>query len=204
MAAHQAPPSLGFSRQEHWSGLPFPSPVSSLGLLKRINLDSQNGCADKIRVGTVLSFASGFLMASNLEKPPGRKQCPPSRCAQQVATVLWIDLKPTWGGHSWKQKWLRGKEAFDIRGFKKKNHKAQFVFFKTITLAATWRIDLSTARGKWNRWCCGQTQTSQHNLLMRQSQVYCFLWGSRMGFGPCLGKEKARSNFMENLDCDLR
>ena len=27
MAAHQAPPSLGFPRQEHWSGLPFPSPM---------------------------------------------------------------------------------------------------------------------------------------------------------------------------------
>ena len=27
MAAHQAPPSLGFSRQEHWSGLPFPFPM---------------------------------------------------------------------------------------------------------------------------------------------------------------------------------
>ena len=26
-AAHQAPLSLGFSRQEHWSGLPLPSPV---------------------------------------------------------------------------------------------------------------------------------------------------------------------------------
>ena len=26
-AAHQAPLSLGFSRQEHWSGLSFPSPV---------------------------------------------------------------------------------------------------------------------------------------------------------------------------------
>ena len=26
-AAHQALPSLGFSRQEHWSGLPFPSPI---------------------------------------------------------------------------------------------------------------------------------------------------------------------------------
>ena len=26
-AAHQAPPFLGFSRQEHWSGLPFPSPM---------------------------------------------------------------------------------------------------------------------------------------------------------------------------------
>ena len=26
-AAHQAPPSLGFPRQEYWSGLPFPSPM---------------------------------------------------------------------------------------------------------------------------------------------------------------------------------
>ena len=26
-AAHQAPLSLGFSRQEYWSGLPFPSPM---------------------------------------------------------------------------------------------------------------------------------------------------------------------------------
>ena len=27
MAAHQTLPSLGLSRQEHWSGLPFPSPM---------------------------------------------------------------------------------------------------------------------------------------------------------------------------------
>ena len=27
MEAHQAPLSLGFCRQEHWSGLPFPSPM---------------------------------------------------------------------------------------------------------------------------------------------------------------------------------
>ena len=26
-AAHQAPPSMGFSRQEYWSGLPLPSPI---------------------------------------------------------------------------------------------------------------------------------------------------------------------------------
>ena len=25
--SHQSPLSLGFSRQEHWSGLPFPSPM---------------------------------------------------------------------------------------------------------------------------------------------------------------------------------
>ena len=28
--AHQAPPSLGFSRKEHWSGLPFPSPMHEI------------------------------------------------------------------------------------------------------------------------------------------------------------------------------
>ena len=26
-AAYQAPPSMGFSRQEYWSGLPLPSPM---------------------------------------------------------------------------------------------------------------------------------------------------------------------------------
>ena len=27
-AAHQAPPSMGFSRQEYWSGAPLPSPYN--------------------------------------------------------------------------------------------------------------------------------------------------------------------------------
>ena len=30
-AAYQAPPSVGFSRQEYWSGVPLPSPVHSTG-----------------------------------------------------------------------------------------------------------------------------------------------------------------------------
>ena len=34
MAAYQAPPSLGFSRQEHWSGLPLPSPMHVSGKWK--------------------------------------------------------------------------------------------------------------------------------------------------------------------------
>ena len=31
--AHQAPPSMGFSRQEYWSGVPLPSPIHLLGLI---------------------------------------------------------------------------------------------------------------------------------------------------------------------------
>ena len=34
-AAHQASPSVGFSRQQYWSGLPFPSPLM---VVVRINL----------------------------------------------------------------------------------------------------------------------------------------------------------------------
>ena len=30
-AAYQAPPSMGFSRQEYWSGVPLPSPCLGLG-----------------------------------------------------------------------------------------------------------------------------------------------------------------------------
>ena len=39
-AAHQAPLSLGFSRQEYWSGLPFPSPMHActLGRFSRVQL----------------------------------------------------------------------------------------------------------------------------------------------------------------------
>ena len=33
MAAYQAPPSMGFSRQEHWSGVPLPSPNNTCILL---------------------------------------------------------------------------------------------------------------------------------------------------------------------------
>ena len=29
-AAYQAPPSMGFSRQKYWSGVPVPSPIQSL------------------------------------------------------------------------------------------------------------------------------------------------------------------------------
>ena len=33
-AAYQAPPSMGFSRQKYWSGVPLPSPVQPLEAAK--------------------------------------------------------------------------------------------------------------------------------------------------------------------------
>ena len=33
-AAHQGPPSMGFSRQEYWSGVPLPSPKITVAGMK--------------------------------------------------------------------------------------------------------------------------------------------------------------------------
>ena len=35
-AAYQAPPPMGFSRQEYWSGVPSPSPDSSMSSQKKM------------------------------------------------------------------------------------------------------------------------------------------------------------------------
>ena len=37
-AAHQAPPSMGLSRQEYWSGVPLPSPVHHREMFKEKSL----------------------------------------------------------------------------------------------------------------------------------------------------------------------
>ena len=37
-AAHQAPPSMGFTRQEYWSGLPLPSHFNLLVNIKYTDL----------------------------------------------------------------------------------------------------------------------------------------------------------------------
>ena len=42
-AAHQAPPSVGFSRQEYWSGVPLPSPGDVTNGKQIQNMDSVRG-----------------------------------------------------------------------------------------------------------------------------------------------------------------
>ena len=41
-AAYQAPPSMGFSRQEYWNGVPLPSPIS--GYPEPIQALGRNSC----------------------------------------------------------------------------------------------------------------------------------------------------------------
>ena len=43
-AAHQAPPSMGFSRQEYWSGVSLPSPLLKLPTLLNVSFWITNKC----------------------------------------------------------------------------------------------------------------------------------------------------------------
>ena len=66
-AAHQAPLSMGFSRQEHWSGLPFPSP----GGLPYPGIESRS---PELQADSLLSKPPG--------KPPNLPQPSPESCLQ--------------------------------------------------------------------------------------------------------------------------
>ena len=62
-AANQAPPSLGFSRQKHWSGLPFPSPTHMPGGQKK-----KNKTRRRIVISSVKTFQNGPCQKNLLRK----------------------------------------------------------------------------------------------------------------------------------------
>ena len=84
MAAHQAPPSLGFSRQEHWSGLPFPPPMHENEVVQ-----SCPTLSDPMDCTLPGSSVHGILQARVLEWP----QPPPGKQAHGQWPVP-LSLKP--------------------------------------------------------------------------------------------------------------
>ena len=93
----QAPLSMGFSRQEYWSGLPFPSPgdLQDLGTEPR-SLESS-------------ALAGGFFTM----EPPGKSSIIPTTA--QFPFSLWLQRgkcgqrrrkdRGTWERNSWAKSW---------------------------------------------------------------------------------------------------
>ena len=69
-AAYQAPPSMGFSRQEYWSGVPLPSPDSNLVRCKgkRVEVTPEWGGRTK-KTGTVVMVACLSLEKYSVPQP---------------------------------------------------------------------------------------------------------------------------------------
>ena len=76
MAAHRAPPSMGFSRQEYWSRLPFPSPM----VLYNIYFFGRK----------MLSLNSGFVSLSVLVTQLCQTLCNLMDCSPPGSSVHWI------------------------------------------------------------------------------------------------------------------
>ena len=55
-AAHQAPLSMGFSRQEYWSGVPLPSPLSSITVTLFLKFPSLLFTSNLCKVSTSVWF----------------------------------------------------------------------------------------------------------------------------------------------------
>ena len=86
MAAHQAPPSLGFSRQEHWSGLPFPSPMHESDKWKW-----SCSAAPNSRQVLVLSMTKVLQQYVNCELPDVQAGFREGRGTRdQIANIRWI------------------------------------------------------------------------------------------------------------------
>ena len=69
-AAYQAPPSMGFSRQEYWSGLPLPSP--SLAVNNQTEVLAQGYLQDQNLhcYHFILTKISGPQLVLNMEVIP--------------------------------------------------------------------------------------------------------------------------------------
>ena len=86
-AAHQAPPSMGFSRQEYWSGVPLPSPsdryifsflLCLLFLLSQLSVRPPQT--------TVLPFCISLFLEH--EKESHRWSWPPVQCYKPASIVF--------------------------------------------------------------------------------------------------------------------
>ena len=65
--AHQAPPSMGFSRQEYWSGVPLPSPMTNLDTIKK----HKHHFANKGPYSQSYGFSSSHVQMRELNEKEG-------------------------------------------------------------------------------------------------------------------------------------
>ena len=59
-AAHQAPPSMGFSRQEYWSGVPLPSPQGGLACCNSWGR-TESGTTEQLNWTEIYSYSQATI-----------------------------------------------------------------------------------------------------------------------------------------------
>ena len=93
-AAHQAPLSLGFSRQEHWNGLPFPSPVHEKWKVKVKSLSCVRLLATPWTVAHQAPPSMGFSRQEHWSGAP--LPSPRSPWGGDIWAVVWVKRPAMW------------------------------------------------------------------------------------------------------------
>ena len=90
-AAHQAPLSLEFSRQEYWRGLPFPSPgdIPDSGIEPRSPI---------LQADSLLSEPPGHISSANLRAERRLSRLRPGLYLWQEPCSAQLTLEQQWGG----------------------------------------------------------------------------------------------------------
>ena len=84
-AAHQAPPSMGFSRQEYWSGVPSPSPKKKCSNYRTIALISH---ASKVILKILQARLQQYMNCELPDVQAGFRKGRGTR--DQIANIRWI------------------------------------------------------------------------------------------------------------------
>ena len=97
------PPSLGFSRQEHWSGLPFPSPMhesesevaqSCPTLSNRMDCSLPGSSVHGICQARVLEWVATAFSNLFLRSPQMRKTAGPIKVSLSLTDSDWVVCPP--------------------------------------------------------------------------------------------------------------
>ena len=141
MAAHQAPPSLRFSRQEYWSGLPFPSPMHEWVL--KLTPDPWTGCFYSVTQQQYFQNLQGFpsvllsinhtFISSSLFLTLCKKGAKPDISLYNTQQNMINILIKTWSGlpgtFSWKHTFQRALEELSTE--KNGVERVVFIWWRT-------------------------------------------------------------------------
>ena len=111
-AAYQAPPSMGFSRQEYWSGVPLPSPGDSHIHLLKWRVLTWRGMKDDIELVRlcyleVSKFRSWDLLIWFLNV------CEPLRRVNQWSSVVTVMIFESHSFEGWTQQ-IKGRPQLSV------------------------------------------------------------------------------------------
>ena len=146
---YQAPPSMGFSRQEYWSGVPLPSPTECQYLWN-----------------IALTF---FLLLSRASLVAQRLKCLPARRETWVQSLGREDpLEKEMATHSsilaWRIPWTKEPGRLQSTGSQRVGHD--------------WAASLSLSIKNYTLWNCEDSATSGKIIVSAYLSLNTFPWSS--------------------------